>query len=342
MEMQQGTGSSLEFLENVKVDLFPDEVYVFTPQGDIRRLPRGSSAVDFAYAVHTDVGNACVAAKIDRRLVPLRTQLENGQTVEIITAPNGRPNPAWLNFVVTAKARANVRHYLKNLKHEDAVELGKRMLERALATLSLKLTRVPEAQLEAVVKEFKLADQAELFESIGLGHHLAPLVARRLMPARDTEDEPVAKPSAPLLIRGTEGLVVTFARCCHPIPGDRIVGVLTTGRGIVVHRDNCGNLSEYRTQPEKLIEVQWEKKIKRDFPVELRAEVANQRGVLATMAAAIADMGSNIEHVNQQQRDDLTAVLSFVLAIRDRTHLARILRRLRGLPQVMKVSRSKA
>ena len=342
MEMQQGAGSSLEFLENVKVDLFPDEVYVFTPQGDIRRLPRGSSAVDFAYAVHTDVGNACVAAKIDRRLVPLRTQLENGQTVEIITAPNGRPNPAWLNFVVTAKARANVRHYLKNLKREEAVELGKRMLERALATLSLKLTRVAELQLEAVVKEFKLNDQEELFESIGLGHHLAPLVARRLMPERDAEAPTVPKPSAPLLIRGTEGLVVTFARCCHPIPGDRIVGVLTTGRGIVVHRDNCGNLSEYRGQPEKLIEVQWEKKLKREFPVELRAEVANQRGVLATMAAAIADMGSNIEHVNQQQRDDLTAVLHFVLGVRDRTHLARILRRLRGLPQVMKVSRSKA
>jgi len=342
MEMQQGTGSSLEFLENVKVDLFPDEVYVFTPQGDIRRLPRGSSAVDFAYAVHTDVGNACVAAKIDRRLVPLRTQLENGQTVEIITAPNGRPNPAWLNFVVTAKARANVRHYLKNLKREDAVELGRRMLERALAALSLKLTRVAEVQFAAVLKEFKLADQDELFESIGLGHHLAPLVARRLMPLGETEAESGPKPSAPLLIRGTEGLVVTFARCCHPIPGDRIVGVLTAGRGIVVHRDNCGNLSEYRDQPEKLIEVQWEKKLKRDFPVELRAEVANQRGVLATMAAAIADMGSNIEHVNQQQRDDLTAVLSFVLAVRDRTQLARMLRRLRGMPQVLRISRSKA
>src|SRR5579863_4315058 len=155
-EMQQGTGSSLEFLENVKVDLFPDEVYVFTPQGDIRRLPRGATAVDFAYAVHTDVGNACVAAKIDRRLVSLRTALENGQTVEIITAPGGRPNPAWLNFVVTAKARANIRHYLKNLRRDEAVELGKRMLERALAALSLKLSRVPDEQLGAVVQEFKL------------------------------------------------------------------------------------------------------------------------------------------------------------------------------------------
>ena len=341
VEMQQGAGGAMEFLENVKVDLFPDEVYVFTPQGDIRRLPRGATAVDFAYAVHTDVGNACVAAKVDRRLVSLRTPLENGQTVEVITAPTGRPNPAWLNFVVTAKARANIRHYLKNLRREDAIELGKRMLERALAALSLKLGRIPDAELETVVREFKLADLDELFESIGLGQHLAPLVARRLMPERDAETLP-GKPSAPLAIRGTEGLVVTFGRCCHPIPGDAIVGVLTAGRGIVVHRDSCGNLNEYRNQPEKLIEVQWEKGIQRDFPVEVRAEVANQRGVLATVAAAIADLGSNIEHVNMQERDELTSLLTLVFVTRDRTHLARVLRKLRGMPQVMKVSRAKA
>lgn len=341
MELQQGTGSSLEFLENVKVDLFPDEVYVFTPQGDIRRLPRGATAVDFAYAVHTDVGNACVAAKIDRRLVPLRTTLENGQTVEIITSPSGRPNPAWLNFVMTVKARANVRHYLKNLQRGEAVELGKRMLERALAALSLKLTRVPEEQIQAVVQEFKLESADELFESIGLGQHLAPLVARRLMPDREAEPMPT-KASGPLMIRGTEGLVVSFARCCHPIPGDSIVGVLTAGRGIVIHRDECGNLNEYRNQPEKLIEVQWEKGIKREFPVEVRADVANQRGVLATVAAAIADTGSNIEHVNLQERDGESSVLTFVFAVRDRTHLAKLLRRIRGLPQVMRVARTKA
>jgi len=343
MDMQQGTGGAMEFLENVKVDLFPDEVYVFTPQGDIRRLPRGSTAVDFAYAVHTDLGNACVAAKIDRRLVPLRTALDNGQTVEVITAPGGRPNPAWLNFVVTAKARANIRHYLKNLRREEAVELGKRMLERALAALSLKLNRVPDEQLALVVKEFKLEDPDELFESIGLGQHLAPLVARRLMPDRGQEpDTGPGKPSAPLLIRGTEGLVVSFARCCHPIPGDAIVGVLTAGRGIVIHRAECGNLNEYRTQPEKLIEVQWEQKIQRDFPVELRAEVANQRGVLATVAAAIADLGSNIEHVHLQERDELSSMLTFVIGVRDRVQLARMLRRLRNLPEVMRIHRARA
>jgi len=341
VEMQQSAGSSQEFLDNVRVDLFPDEVYVFTPQGDIHRLPRGATTVDFAYAVHTDVGNACVAAKVNRRLVPLRTPLENGQTVEIITAPNGRPNPAWLNFVVTAKARANVRHFLKNLRREDAVELGRRMLEGALTSLSVKLSRIPEAQLQAILREFKMQVPDDLFESIGLGQHLAPLVARRLLPSHTAESQPV-KPGAPLAIRGTEGLVVSFARCCHPIPGDAIVGVLTSGKGIVIHRDDCGNLNEYRNQPDKWIEVQWEKRIKRDFPVEIRADVANQRGVLATVAAAIAETGSNIEHVNQQERDELTSVITFVFGVKDRQHLARILRRLRSLPQVMRIQRIRA
>jgi GTP diphosphokinase / guanosine-3',5'-bis(diphosphate) 3'-diphosphatase len=341
VEMQQRAGSSQEFLDNVRVDLFPDEVYVFTPQGDIHRLPRGATAVDFAYAVHTDVGNACVAAKVNRRLVPLRTSLENGQTVEIITAPKGRPNPAWLNFVVTAKARANVRHFLKNLRREDAIVLGRRMLEGALASLSMKFSRIPETQVQAIIREFKMQSPDDLFESIGLGQHLAPLVARRLLPAHTAESKP-AKPGAPLAIRGTEGMVVSFARCCHPIPGDGIVGVLTSGKGIVIHRDDCGNLNEYRNQPDKLIEVQWEKRIKRDFPVEIRADVANQRGVLATVAAAIAETGSNIEHVNQQERDELTSVINFVFGVKDRQHLARILRRLRSLPQVMRIQRIRA
>ncbi|MGH8293684.1 MAG: bifunctional GTP diphosphokinase/guanosine-3',5'-bis pyrophosphate 3'-pyrophosphohydrolase [Gammaproteobacteria bacterium] len=340
MEMQQGVGSSQEFFDNVKVDLFPDEVYVFTPQGDIHRLPRGATAVDFAYTVHTDVGNACVAAKINRRLVPLRTPLENGQTVEIITAAHARPNPAWLNFVVTAKARAGVRHYLKNLRREEAVQLGRRMLEQALATLSMKLGKIPDAQFADLIREFKLQNLDDLYEAIGLGQQLAPLVARRLIPvAADGRES--AKPAAPLAIHGTEGMVVSFARCCHPIPGDDIVGVLTTGRGIVVHRVECGNLAEYRKQPDKLIEVQWERRIKRDFPAEIRADVANQRGVLAIVAAAIAEMGSNIEHVNLQERDELTALITLTFAVHDRQHLARVLRKLRSLPQVMRIQRTR-
>ena len=341
MDMQQDVGSSQEFLDNVKVDLFPDEVYVFTPQGDIYRLPRGATAVDFAYAVHTDVGNACVAAKINRRLVPLRTVLENGQSVEIITAARARPNPAWLNFVVTAKARASVRHYLKNLQREDAVQLGRRMLEQALAALSMKLGKISDTQFESLIREFKLQNLDDLYEAIGLGQQLAPLVARRLIPVARAGEAP-AQPAAPLLIRGTEGMVVSFARCCHPIPGDDIVGVLTTGRGIVIHRVECGNLNEYRKQPDKLIEVQWEKRIKRDFPAEIRADVANQRGVLAIVAAAIAEMGSNIEHVNLQERDEITALLTLVFSVHDRQQLARVLRKLRSLPQVMRIQRTRA
>ena len=339
LEMQKGSGNSLEFLENVKVDLFPDEVYVFTPQGDIRRLPRGATAVDFAYAVHTDVGNTCVAAKIDRRLAPLRTPLVNGQTVEIITAPNARPNPAWLNFVVTAKARANIRHYLKNLKEEEAVDLGRKLLDRALEAYNLRVRSLRQEQIDVVLRDFKLDSFEHLLESIGLGHRPAPLVARRF--ATDPEETNAAY-QGPLAISGTEGMVVTMPRCCHPIPGDEIIGYLSTGRGIVVHRENCRNVAEYRDQPDKWIEVQWEKNIGRDFIVEVRVEVANQRGVLATVAATIAETGSNIEQVSVQDRDGSTSVLNFLFAVHDRKHLAAIIRHLKKMPQVLRIQRTKA
>lgn len=339
LEMQKGVGDSVEFLENVKVDLFPDEVYVFTPQGDIRRLPRGATAVDFAYAVHTDVGNACVAAKIDRRLVPLRTPLVNGQTIEIITAKGAMPNPAWLNFVVTAKARANIRHYLKNLRREKAAALGRRLLERALESYGVKLKKLPAARIRDVLDEFRLASLDELMAQVGLGERLAPLVARRLLPEGTPEAEPTA--SGPLAIKGTEGMVVTLARCCHPIPGDAIVGYLSTGRGIVIHRASCRNLADYRNQPDKWIEVQWEKGISREFSVEIRGEVANQRGVLAMVAATIAELGSNIEHVALQEREDQTSTLSLVFSVHDRKHLANIMRHIRNMPQVIRISRTR-
>lgn len=341
LEMQKGAASSQEFLENVKIDLFPDEVYVFTPQGDIRRLPRGATAVDFAYAVHTDLGNSCVAAKIDRRLAPLRTPLVSGQTVEIITAKSAKPNPAWLNFVVTAKARANIRHYLKSIQHEEAVELGKRLLERALGEFSLSLKKLPPTQVEAVLAEFKLASLNELFETIGLGQRPAPLVARRLLPGAG-EPKLGAGQNAPLAIRGTEGMVVTFARCCHPIPGDEIVGYLSAGRGLMIHRHDCNNLAEYRNHPEKWIEVQWEKNLQRDFPVEVRVEVKNVRGVLATVAAEIAETGSNIEQVEVREGDGDTSTMNFLFNVHDRKHLAQIMRRIRVLPSTLRIIRTKA
>ncbi|HET7568983.1 MAG TPA: bifunctional GTP diphosphokinase/guanosine-3',5'-bis pyrophosphate 3'-pyrophosphohydrolase [Gammaproteobacteria bacterium] len=339
LDMQKGAASSVEFLENVKVDLFPDEVYVFTPQGDIRRLPRGATAVDFAYAVHTDVGNACVAAKVDRRMIPLRTPLVNGQTVEIITAKGAIPNPAWLDFVVTAKARANIRHYLKNLKRDKAILLGRRLLERALESYKTRLKKLPAAQIETVLADFKLAGIDDLMEQIGLGERLAPLVARRLLPDAAREGEPAA--SGPLAIKGTEGMVVSLGRCCHPIPGDPIIGYLSAGRGIVIHRDSCRNLADYRSQPDKWLEVQWEKDIGREFAVEIRCEVANQRGVLATVAATIAELGSNIEHVSLQERDGQTSTLNMVFSVQDRKHLARIMRHLRNMPQVLRIARTR-
>ena len=338
MEMQHG-GSSEEFMESVKVDLFPDKVYVFTPRGEIRRLPRNATAVDFAYSVHTDIGNHCVAAKVDRRLVPLRTPLRNGQTVEIITAKGATPNPAWVNFVVTAKARAAIRHYLKGLKHSDAVELGKRLLTQALADLSLVLKKIPEERLQSAAAELNLKSPDELFERIGLGERLAPLVARRLMPAEGSPAAESTSHAGPLAIAGTEGMVVSYARCCFPIPNDPIMAYLSSGRGVVVHREACGNLRNYRKQPDKWLSVTWQPTVDRLFNVEVRIDVANRMGVLAAIASNIATTETNIEHVAVDERDGDASTLIFDLQVRDRKHLAHVIRNLRRMPEVLRVTR---
>ncbi|HDP89475.1 MAG TPA: bifunctional GTP diphosphokinase/guanosine-3',5'-bis pyrophosphate 3'-pyrophosphohydrolase [Thioalkalivibrio sp.] len=336
LEMQQSAGDSIEFLENIKVDLFPDEVYVFTPKGDIMELPRGATPVDFAYAVHSDVGNSCVAAKIDRQLAPLSTQLESGQAVEVITAPNARPNPAWLGFVVTGKARANIRHHLKSMKEDEAVALGRRLLEKALIPLGQSLDTVPEAQVQALLAEFGIADVERLFEDIGLGTRMAPLIARRLV----GDEEPAAGGKrTPLAIRGTEGMVVSFAKCCYPIPGDPIVGVMSTGRGMVIHREGCRNVAEFRGQPDKWVPLEWSAEVDREFPASVRVQSENQRGVLATLASKIASMDANIENVAFEERDSTTTTITFLLSVRDRRHLARIIRSIRNTPAVMKIWR---
>jgi guanosine-3',5'-bis(diphosphate) 3'-pyrophosphohydrolase len=338
MEMPHG-GSSEEFMESVKLDLFPDKVYVFTPRGEIRRMPRNATAVDFAYSVHTDIGNHCVAAKVDRRLVPLRTPLRNGQTVEIITAKGATPNPAWVNFVVTAKARAAIRHYLKGLKHSEAVELGRRLLTQALSDLSVVLKKVPEERLQGVATEFNLKTPEELFEQIGLGERLAPLVARRLLPsdAEAVAVDPLR--SAALAIAGTEGMVVSYARCCFPIPNDPIMAYLSSGRGVVIHREACGNLRNYRKQPDKWLSVTWQPNVDRLFNVEVRIDVANRMGVLAAIASNIATTETNIEHVAVDERDGDASTLVFDLQVRDRKHLAHVIKNLRKMPEVLRVTR---
>jgi len=357
LEMQQNAGNSLEFLENVKIDLFPDEVYVFTPKGEIMALPRGATAVDFAYAVHTDVGRSCVAVKIDRRLMPLRTELRNGQTVEIITAPGARPNPAWLNFVLTAKARSNIRAYLKNLKHDEAVALGRRMLDKVLASYGTSLEALPIERVETLVAEYGFKALDGLLEEVGLGIRIPLVVARALMLSAEealgaapgaggeagTEAPGAAAPGdqRPLAIKGTEGTVVTFAKCCRPIPGDPILGFVTAGRGIVIHTQNCKNVADYRAKPEKWIDVQWESQIDGEFPVEVRMVVVNQRGVLATIAAAIAEMDANIENVAMEERDGMYTTLTFTVTVHNRQHLARIMRHLRSLEMVVRINRTK-
>ncbi len=351
IEIQRQAGNSEEFLEHVKVDLFPDTVYVFTPKGDIMELPRGATPVDLAYAIHTDIGNSCVGCRINRRLALLPTPLETGQTVEIVTAPGARPNPSWLNFVVTAKARSHIRHYLKNLRNDEAEALGRRMLKRELDVLGQSLDALPETLVESALDTLKIETFADLLLEVGLGNRPAPLVARMLAHGHTSDAEGadtnaprepgLAGNRAPLLIKGTEGMVVSFPKCCYPIPGDSIIGLLTAGRGISVHRPNCPTFAEFRNQPERWVEVQWAEACEGDFPVELRIDVYNQRGVLATVAATISDLGANIEDVDLTELDDHYAYIAIVIAVRDRKHLADVIRALRQVPTVHRVSRKR-
>lgn len=336
LEIQKNTGNSIEFIEHVKVDLYPDEVYVFTPSGDILSLPSGATAVDFAYAVHTDVGDACIAAKIDRRLVPLSTRLNSGQTVEIITAEGAHPNPGWLSFVVTGKARSNIRHWLKTQQVSEARVLGERLIERSLSSLSLSLDNISKQHLALVLEELKLENYDQLCEEVGLGNQVAPLIVRRLAADLPEEDAHLVHP---LAIQGTEGMVVTYAKCCRPVPGDTIIGFLSAGRGIVVHRENCKNVTEMYKTPEKYIFIQWADKVQGEFQVELRVDVLNKRGGLATLANVLAENDANIQDVHIDERDSRHNTITFLLNIRNRNHLATVIRHLREIDIVTRVVR---
>jgi GTP pyrophosphokinase len=338
LEVQKDSGNSMEFLEHVKVDLFPDEVYVFTPRGQIFVLAKGATVIDFAYAIHSDVGNQCVAARVDRRLAPLRSQLRNGQTVEIITKPDNRPNPAWLDFVVTGKARATIRSYLKRLEHKEAVELGRRLLERELEALDRQLDAITEDERSALLHHVGLTDFDRLLEQIGLGNRMAKLVARMLV---TTADEPGndGEAAGELTIKGTEGMVVSFAKCCGPIPGDPVIAIFSPGRGLVVHHHDCPNLGDFRRQGQSWLDVQWAEDVAGEFSTAIRVDAGNQRGMLATIASLIAEEGSNIEDVRSEERDGLSTSVRFVISVRDRKHLASILRRLKNVPFVLRINR---
>jgi guanosine-3',5'-bis(diphosphate) 3'-pyrophosphohydrolase len=340
LEIQQSAGNSLEFIENVKIDLFPDEVYVFTPAGQIYDLPHGATPVDFAYAVHTDIGNTCVACRIDRRLGPLSTTLESGQTVEIITAPGAQPNPAWLSFVITGKARGSIRHALKNQKSSESIELGRRLLERALETQSKSLADITDDQWARVLSQKNITDVNGLLEAIGLGNQMAFVITRSLMDEKDGEFIE-SDQQAPLAIKGSEGLVVTYAKCCKPIPGDPIIGHISPGKGIVVHVDGCRNMYEFRDKPEEMMSIRWDPNVDDEYSVELRVELEHDKGMIATLASSITNADANIERMNMVERDAALSTVNIVLTVRDRIHLAAVIKRLRTVRTINKITRTR-
>jgi len=340
IENQRAAGSSLEFLDNVKVDLFPDEVYLFTPKGKILSLPRNSTALDFAYAVHTDVGNQAVASRVDKKLVPLRTKLASGQSVEIITAKSAAPKPQWLEFVVTSKARTAIRHQLKQLEHEDAVQLGHRMLDRALEQLDSSLERLPQQRLDAFLSEHRYPRLEAFLADVALGNWMPTQAAQALTAFAELRGGGHSKHSQEkILINGSERGVVSFANCCQPIPGDEIMGYHTAGKGIVVHRLDCPNVAEFRKSPERWIPIDWDATVTGDYDASLLIDVENRPGVLAQVAAAVAQSQSNIDRVEYLERDINAAVLRFSIQVRDRNHLAEVMRRLRRLGVVHGVRR---
>ncbi len=339
LEIQQQAGNSLEFIEHVKSDLFPDEVYVFTPKGKIIELPTGATAVDFAYTVHTQVGNTCVACEVNGKLASLSEPLQSGQRVRIISAPGAQPNPSWLNFVRTAKARSAVRHFLKHQQHEESVDLGKRLLDRALHSFGSSYKQLRKSQIRHLLKETSAATFESVLQQIGLGNRVAFAVANVLMPEHKRIKTTAQNNDSPIVVDGADGLVTSYARCCHPIPGDTIIGHISPGRGLVVHRDSCKNIAEIRGKVEKCIPLEWSPLVHGEFSVEIRVEVANERGIIAILATRITENNATIEQITVNERDPYTSVVNLILDIDNRVHLANIMRRVRSLKQVQKVNR---
>jgi len=343
LEIQSQSGDPAEFLEHVKVDLFPEEVYVFTPKGKILSLPRGATTVDFAYTVHTDIGNRCVASKVNGELVPLRSELRNGDRVDIITASHARPNPAWLQFVRTGKARSNIRHFLKTMRLEESVQLGERLLEQALRALEMGPPPAEDPLWERVARDSSARSRNDLLADIGLGKQLAAVIARRLMrhsnAARETARSTTSRPGS-VMIRGTEGMAVQLAGCCHPIPGDEIVGSMKKGQGLIVHAVDCrAILRSRRAEPDMWIDVDWDRGTTKLFQVAIDITATNERGVLAKVASEIAEAGSNIDSMSFGEDRELYTTMHIVLEVANRKHLARVLRALRRLREVKKILR---
>ncbi|HZW25840.1 MAG TPA: bifunctional (p)ppGpp synthetase/guanosine-3',5'-bis(diphosphate) 3'-pyrophosphohydrolase [Gallionella sp.] len=339
LESLSQSSDSSEFLDHLKVDLFPDEVYVFTPKGKIMSLPRGATAVDFAYNVHTDIGNRCIAVKVNHELVPLRTELRNGDRVEVITAPHAKPNPAWLGYVATSKARGHIRHFLKTMQSGESAQLGERLLNQALHALGTKLQDIGDTQWNRLLRDTGVKTRQDILADIGLGRRLNMVVARQLASVSETAASETA-PNAVVTIHGTEGMAVQFAKCCSPIPGDPVIGIIKSGQGLVVHTHDCPTLRRGHSTGEQWLDVVWDKNINRSFDVGIKLIVANQRGVLAKVAAAIAEAESNISNVSFVNEGEYTA-LHFTLEVSHRLHLANVMRSLRKIPEVVRIVRVK-
>jgi RelA/SpoT family (p)ppGpp synthetase len=334
LELQQRSSTSAEFIESVKSDLFPDEIYVFTPKGTIVELPMGSTAVDFAYAVHSDVGNTCVGARVERRNYSLSKPLENGQSIEIITSPRAKPNANWLNFVVSARARSNIRHFLKRQQAEDAVSMGNRLLRHALGMI--KLDEIPPAEIDRVVKETKYESFDDLLSNIGMGNELSAIVARRLV----GESAEIPDKKSHVAIRGTEGLLVHYSRCCHPIPDDEVVAILSPGRGIVIHQTGCTNIRKLsKEEPQRVLPMEWDEVPHGEFKAALRLELFNHQDTLASLTRTIASSDSSIINLQTEERENSVYIIDIELTTKNRVHLAKIMRKIRAMPELQKVSR---
>jgi len=342
LEMQQKAGDSLEFLEHVKADLFPDEVYVFTPKGKIIELPTGATPIDFAYSVHTGLGDRCIACHVDGQLTPLSEPLQSGQKIDIISAAGAQPNPSWLNFVVTAKARSAIRHFLKNQQHDESVDLGKRLLDHALGNLGTSYKQLKKSQIKRLLKETGASTFEFVLQQIGLGNRVPFAVANLMvLPNKRVVSDDHKNPNLPVVIDSSQGLVLQYGRCCHPIPGDPILGHMTPGKGLVIHLESCRNLKEIRSNPEKCMSLLWSPVVKGEFAVELKAEVTPERGFIAALASRMTEEDATIEHISVNEKDAFTSIVDVVLTVRDRIHLADIMRRARSLKSVRRIYRVK-
>ena len=343
LDIQQQTGDSMEFIDHVKVDLYPDAVYVFTPKGQIRGLPRGATLIDFAYSVHTDVGNQTVAARINGELVPLSTELKHGDVIEVITDAQAKPSPAWLGYARTGKARSEIRYFLRRMKYGDSVALGRRLLEQSLAALRIDSETLDPAKLEKVARDTAAKSVDDMLADIGLGLKLAPVVARSVALELSAES-PAAKFAMrplPIVIHSVDGISMQCAQCCHPLPGDRITGHMRGGHGLLIHRAECESAKrQMKRDAERWIDLEWGDSVTGKFRTVLVIQVNNEMGLLGRIAGEISRHEANILQVAMDTDNESYGLIKFTLQIRDRVQLAEIYRSLRRLQAVKSITRS--